>query len=176
MSPRPGPHEDPADDPRGPSLEDVLDALEAEVGRFTERFADALEQVHEASASGPDGGTPFGFRVDIGPDGDAQVEAVGPDAGPAAGSAREPPTDVVCGRGIVAVTAQMPEAEKGDVDVRVLHDRVEVRTDGDPGYVADVDLPTEVEPETAQATFRNGVLDVRMDPTRDPPGHQVAVR
>ncbi len=81
-----------------------------------------------------------------------------------------PVAEVTVSPGSVFVTAELPGAPKDaldiqatDVALRVVAPRV-----GAPDYRLEIDLPVRVDPASAQATYRNGILDVtlkRINPT-----------
>ncbi len=82
----------------------------------------------------------------------------------------EPPSDttpvaeVSLSPSSVYVTVELPGAPKDALDIeatatslRVLAPRL-----GAPKYRLDVDLPAPVDPKSAKATYRNGILDVTL--------------
>jgi HSP20 family protein len=146
-------------------------------------------------ASSPQRDQPFvyGFSMRIGKDGVPQLTPFGsaspgftPPGAPQqveAGDAaiddlvREPLSDVIESENEVSVTVELPGAEKGDVSLKVAERSVTVRVDkGARRYHKQVKLPAKVKPESAKATFKNGILDVtlqRASPAE--PGHDVAI-
>lgn len=58
----------------------------------------------------------------------------------------------------------MPGVDKEKIKVRALDDRhlVIEASNHDRRYRKEIELPTEVDIDTAKATFRNGVLEIRI--------------
>lgn len=125
----------------------------------------------------------YGFSMRVGPDGKPQFQQFGnarPGVPTPAGveGAREPLTDVLEGEKEIAVTVEIPGAAKEDVSLHVADERVTIRVEGPRKYYKEIALPARVIPKTANATFKNGVLDItiqRESPPKDP-GYKVDVR
>ncbi len=179
---------DPWDDTNREGDEDpfrrFFEEFEAEFSSMRKMFDDVFRQMHEAQNQ--PGNDPFvmGWTVRMGPDGRPQVEPFGNTQdvtvdSPSEGGGREPLTDVMAGTEEVAITVELPGVEKEDIKLRVKDDTVHIRVAGDRRrYRKDIDLPCDVEPETAEATYKNGVLDVtvqRTEPDTED-GHTVEVR
>ncbi len=90
---------------------------------------------------------------------------------------RAPPVDVVDEGDKIRVVAEIPGVDKEDLDVRVFEDSVVIRAERkhekerkDKGYYLKersyssyyrtIALPSPVIPEKAEATYRNGVLEL----------------
>ncbi len=90
---------------------------------------------------------------------------------------RAPPVDVVDEGDKIRVVAEIPGVDKDDLDVRVFEDSVVIRAERknekerkDKGYYLKersyssyyrtIALPAPVIPEEAEATYRNGVLEL----------------
>lgn len=168
----------------GDPFERFFEDFEAEFARMREMFDDVFRQMREAQAQ--PGQDPFvmGWTVRMGPDGRPQVEPFGntrsvqvgtdPNAG-----GREPLTDVIGSEEEVAITVELPGVEKDHIKLRVKEDTVHLRVEGDQRrYRKDITLPGPVQPETAEATYKNGVLDVTIQRTEPDAtgGHAVEVR
>lgn len=72
----------------------------------------------------------------------------------------------------VYVTVEILGASKDTIDILATDRHLEVRaprSQGAPFYL-DIDLPERVRPETARATYWNGVLDVTLDRPRSAGG------
>ena len=61
----------------------------------------------------------------------------------------------------VAVTVEFPRVGKEDIDLYLTEDTLEITVDIDAlKYYKMIDLPCNVDVDTGEATYRNGVLDV----------------
>ena len=140
-------------------------------------------------AQSPRRGEPFvyGFTMRVDKHGQPQITPFGTAAGnvptlqpgafPTQGDeeAREPLTDVVESDKEVSVTIELPGVEKQDVNLHVAEQSVTVRVEKGRRYQKQVHLPARVRPETAKATFKNGILDVTVQRKEERPGHRVAI-
>ena len=113
-------------------------------------------------------GRPFvyGFSMKTGPDGKPVIREFGnvkPGQKPVVSDAREPLVDVIEGDKDIMVIAELPGVEKRDIDLEVVDDSLEIRVDTpQKRYYKSVRLPVEVVGDTADATYNNGVLEVRL--------------
>lgn len=99
------------------------------------------------------------------------------------GLGRGPSVDVFQSGNDLVVTAEVPGIDPADLDVRVSEDSITIRgstrreeeQQRDGVYYAErrygnfyrsIPLPVEVQPDKARATYRNGILEVRV-PTVD---------
>ncbi|HHF56110.1 MAG TPA: Hsp20/alpha crystallin family protein, partial [Thermoplasmatales archaeon] len=63
----------------------------------------------------------------------------------------------------ISVTAEVPGVKKEDIDLEVTENTLRIKVDTkDRKYYKEVELPAEVDPKTAKATYQNGVLDVEL--------------
>lgn len=82
----------------------------------------------------------------------------------------------------VIATAEIPGIEKKDIKIELTEDRLEVSAETkheekkeDEGYVyrerhtgsyyRSISLPSPIDPDNAKATFKNGVLEIKMQKT-----------
>jgi HSP20 family protein len=76
---------------------------------------------------------------------------------------RKPLIDVFDTDDTIQIVAEMPGIEKSDVDLRVEGRHLEIHAArGDRRYHETVELPTEVDENSAKATYKNGVLEVTL--------------
>jgi HSP20 family protein len=108
----------------------------------------------------------YGYQVNIGPDGKPHVKEfgnVGPRDGHRQLSVREPLIDVSVDEkeGNVKVIAEMPGADKTSIKVNATEEHVTITANnsGKP-YSAEVPLSVHVDPNTADASYTNGILQV----------------
>lgn len=125
----------------------------------------------------------YGYSMTIGPDGIPKVQEFGnvhtPRFGrgggskgwfPELSSEREPLVEVSDTGKEVKVTVEMPGIEKKDIKVNASEDQVEITADStstNKKYRKFVDLPTDVNTETAKCTFTNGILEITFDKRTD---------
>jgi len=111
----------------------------------------------------------YGFRITIGPDGKPIIEEFGNvkrvRGKPKISEEREPLVDVFENDDEIIVVAEIPGVEKENIKVEVSDDkrRLIIRaSDEKRKYYKEVELPAEVDPESAKANYKNGVLEVRL--------------
>jgi HSP20 family protein len=76
---------------------------------------------------------------------------------------RRPLVDVFDSDGTVHVVAEMPGIEKQDVELSIDGRVLEIKASrGDRRYNEAVELPADVEENSARATYKNGVLEVTL--------------
>jgi len=95
---------------------------------------------------------------------------------------RRPFIDLVETDKEVVATAEMPGLEKGDININLTKDKLEISAETkheeekkEKGYIYKerrsgsyyraISLPSPVDPNTAKATYNNGVLEVKMPKT-----------
>ncbi len=108
----------------------------------------------------------YGYQVNIGPDGKPHVKEFGNfklHGGQAQLGVREPLVDVSVDEkeGTVKVIVEMPGADKDSIKVNATEEHVEITANnsGKP-YNAEVPLSVKVDPNTADASYTNGILQV----------------
>ncbi len=74
---------------------------------------------------------------------------------------REPLVDVIEEEDQVRIIAELPGVDKKDIDLSATEDsvRIDARSE-DRHYFKELSLSQEVDPETAKARFKNGILEV----------------
>ena len=95
---------------------------------------------------------------------------------------REPYIDLMESDKEIIATAEMPGLEKQDIKINVTDDRLEISAETkqeekkeEKGYVyrerrtgsyyRSVSLPSPVDPDSSKASYKNGVLEIRMPKT-----------
>jgi len=163
-----------------PDLERMVDEMEKEMADFFKEIEselpDDLAQEHKL----PDGSVkkeygPFvyGYSVKIGPDGKPVVRefgnmkpnmAVGEDKKPLSlQEAREPLVDVIQEQEQVKVIAELPGVEKEDIQLFVTERALTIDvTSPDHRYHKELELPFEVDENSASSSYKNGVLETVM--------------
>ena len=95
---------------------------------------------------------------------------------------RMPYVDVIETDKEVVATAEMPGLEKQDIKINLTEDRLEISAEAKSeeerkekgytyrerrygGYFRSISLPAPVDPNNSKATYKNGVLEIRMPKT-----------
>ena len=130
---------------------------------FDDIFEEMFEQMNEMMKNmGAQGGF-GGFRMTRGPGEEPNFESFG-DANPfGEGGFEDTGThvDVLDEGDEVRVVADLPGVDKDEIHVAVSGDKLKIRASGDErGYDERVSLPAEVDDETGEATYNNGVLEI----------------
>lgn len=117
-------------------------------------------------------GQPFvyGFSLKTGPDGKPVFEEFGNvrPQGPAStkpviSEAREPLVDVMGKGEEIIVIAELPGVRKEDIDLEAAGKSLEIKVDTpDKKFYKRVELPCDVLEDATDATYNNGVLEVKL--------------
>jgi HSP20 family protein len=138
----------------------------------------------------PEGGTikefgPFvyGYSMTIGPDGKPIIREFGnvkpslTKGGLEVKEEREPLVDTMVNEKTVKVIAELPGVDKSDIKLNATEKSLTISVDTEKRkYYKELELPVEVNPESAKASYKNGVLEVTLDrikPKR--PGKEVKI-
>lgn len=77
---------------------------------------------------------------------------------------RRPLVDVLDSEKQIHVVAEMPGVEKEDIGLDCTETTLEIRAShGDRKYAEHIELPGKVNPRSARATYKNGVLEIVFD-------------
>lgn len=79
---------------------------------------------------------------------------------PFPGGEREPLTDVIDQNDAYEVVAELPGVDKTDLRLHATDGTLEIKTEGGTKFFKVVTFDVPVKPETAKATYKNGVLSV----------------
>jgi len=109
----------------------------------------------------------------VGPDGKPHIEEFGNIPGKRIGTEevsmeREPLTDVIEGDKEISVIAELPGVEKKDINLSATEETLEIKVDTpERKYSKEVRLPAKVKAEITKASFKNGVLEVKLKRAKD---------
>ncbi len=73
---------------------------------------------------------------------------------------KDPLIDIFESEELVHVLAEFSEVEKENLLLHATAQNLEIRVLGSPEYLEDVELPVRVDPKSAKASYKNGVLEV----------------
>jgi HSP20 family protein len=137
----------------------------------------------------------YGYSMTIGPDGKPHVQEFG-NVKPASGSSsrgltsvglrgrpeitaeREPLADVNVTDNEVKVVLEMPGVKREDIKVNAYDGAIEVvSNDPQRKYHKNIELPQEIDSETAKSTYNNGILEITFNKKKEtkPKGKEVKV-
>ncbi|MEM1628225.1 MAG: archaeal heat shock protein Hsp20 [Desulfurococcaceae archaeon] len=111
----------------------------------------------------------YGFSITIGPDGRPIIQEFGNikkiRGKPIISEEREPLVDVFETADEVTVIAEIPGVEKEKIDLKVSEDGKTLiinASNEKRKYFKEVELPARVDPSSATASYKNGVLEVKL--------------
>ncbi len=76
---------------------------------------------------------------------------------------REPLVDVMELKDAYEVIVELPGVEKGEIKLDATDDSLEIKTTGERKFYKKVDFDKEINPDSAKATYKNGVLSVKVE-------------
>ena len=152
-------------------FDDMFEEFEELIRRFEDEFDDMekeFEELIKNEGKRPEAPYFYGVRIYVGPDGVPHVEQFGNIRKGGKGKVvlseeTEPMVDVMEHGDEVLIVADMPGVEKDQIKINATEDRLYIKAEGDKRkYYKEVELPAKVDPSTAKASYRNGVLEVRL--------------
>ncbi|MGQ9513939.1 MAG: archaeal heat shock protein Hsp20 [Thermoproteota archaeon] len=173
-----------------------MDRIMEEVFREFRDFATDIPKELVREKRLPDGSTvremgPFvyGYSVTVGPDGKPIVREFGnikPGNRPSAfgprpimevKGKREPLTDVIEEEEVVRIITEVPGVEKSDIKLDCTEESLTISVDTEKRkYYKEVELPSAVDPKSAKATYKNGILEIVLNKTKKKTeGHRINI-
>ncbi len=160
----------------GEMLRDIEEMMDKELKEFTSRIPKDYvreRKLPNGSKVREFGPFVYGYSMTIGPDGKPVINEFGnvqPSIrGPTIKEEREPLVDVVSIDSEIKVVAELPGVDKQDIKLHVLDDMLTISVEQtERKYYKEVKLPTNVEPEGAKTSYKNGVLEVTLKKTKEP--------
>lgn len=132
----------------------ILDQMESEFEEVVRYMFDSKEL--------PTRSFVYGFALEPGPSGNPIIKTFG-DKGTQGEIYREPLCEQIVDpeRSELKLILELPGIEREDIDLNVLENSVSIEAArGDRKYRVDTQLKQPVEPSTASAKYRSGVLEV----------------
>ena len=132
----------------------------------------------------------YGYSMTIGPDGKPHVKEFGNvkagkniagqylDAKPQISAEREPLSDITTTEKEVKLVLEMPGIKKEDIKINAYDEAIEVIADNPQRkYHKTIDLPEDIDIETARSTYNNGILEVTFDKKKEqkPKGKEIKI-
>ncbi len=147
-------------------IERAFEEIEEMIDRMFQTFSRMPREAREVAVEGP---YFYGFSITIGPDGKPIIQEFGnvrPSRwGIERSDIRKPyvETHVDSKAGEVKLVAELPGVDKDSIKINATEDMVTIRAEqGDRKYHAEVKLPAKVNPTSAKASYRNGVLEITL--------------
>jgi HSP20 family protein len=137
-------------------IDDEFDDIRGRIDRI-------LGRIMENDTSFDNNPLIYGFSMKVGPDGKPRIQEFGNTTAPDKyqESRREPLTDVIEEDDRVRVVVELPGVEKEDILLDTTEDTLSVEVDTpNRRFSRKLDLSCCVDPESAKATYNNGVLEV----------------
>jgi HSP20 family protein len=133
-----------------------------------DRLMDAMMRKAIEMPKASEGPQPFvyGFSMSVGEDGKPVIREFGnvepSSRGPLLKEEREPLVDVMQEGGEVVVVTELPGVEKEQIKLESTDRALNISVDSAKRrYFKELELPHLVDPRSAKATYKNGVLEVR---------------
>ncbi|MFQ5874321.1 MAG: Hsp20/alpha crystallin family protein [Dehalococcoidia bacterium] len=153
-----------------------LDTIMGSVRELTDMAsrtaADATKMAgREGRMSGQLGTTGlFGFSIGHLSTGEPKVEPFGnirqTERGLVVDEVREPIIDLFEDAGHLLVVAELPGVAEQDISYKVEGDVLTISTSGDRKYTKEVSLPSSVDGTGIEATYNNGILQLKLEKER----------
>ncbi len=125
----------------------------------------------------------YGWTLNVGPDGVPRIRRFGnvEEATEGEEGWREPFVTSVFDddKNVIRVTAELPGVTKDNIDIQTFEDGIELEAVGeDRQYRATLPIDREIDPETAEARYNNGILEITVGLAEDEQatGHSVTVQ
>jgi HSP20 family protein len=152
---------------------DIFEQFDEHFRRMQHFMNRSIREAIEHGAIEGERGKPYiyGWSLRIGPDGKPQFHEFGnmPTRPGMSQDAREPLVDVVDRGDSVTVTAEMPGVDKEHIDLEVQNTALVISVESDSRrYYKEIELPAEVDFDSARASYKNGILDIEFDKRENP--------
>jgi HSP20 family protein len=149
--------------------DEFMDALEEEFESIASTFEEIRKRILKDAVGTDENPFVYGFSMRIGPDGKPNIEEFGNIPGILSGETtmpgeREPLTDVIEGDKEISVIVELPGVEKDAIDLKTTESSLEINVNTSKRtYHKKLSFPAKVKPETSKASYKNGVLEVRVE-------------
>jgi HSP20 family protein len=151
---------------KNPWFNDIYEELEKLGDLIDETVQKAFENSSEKTPVRRD--RIQGFSIKIGPDGKPRIHEFNSrqprQNEPEIGDEPEPLVDIIEERETLVVLAALPGVNKDDIGLRITENCLTVSIDAaDFEWYEELKLPTGVDPKSARASYKNGVLEVKVN-------------
>jgi HSP20 family protein len=145
-------------------MRDVLDEIARMMDDIESDLEEDLTQALESGRRIFNKPIVYGFSMNVGPDGLPSIRPFG-NVGQLDEGVRQPAHDQVFDEmaGELKALFEIPGADRETIDVKALEDRIQLTAGSEQRrYAADLPLRAKVVPESAQATYKDGILEIRL--------------
>jgi len=137
------------------------------VSKMTEEGKEEYSRTGEVDVLGGKAKAVYGLSIRMGLGGKPVIEQFGnikaTEEGTVVAEVREPLVDVLDEGDRVVVLAELPGVEEKDIHVEVKDDILELTAEArDRKYSKELLLPSEVETDTMESSYRNGILEIKL--------------
>ena len=88
---------------------------------------------------------------------------------------REPLVDVMSEKDKYKIFAELPWVEKDQVKLDVADDSVQIKTDDEKKFYKMIYLDSTIDPDSAKASYKNGILTLELDKKEKRKGKEVKI-
>jgi HSP20 family protein len=88
---------------------------------------------------------------------------------------REPLVDVMSEKEKYKVFVELPGVEKEKVKLDVAEDSVEIKTEDEKKFYKMIYLDSAVDPDSAKASYKNGILTLELDKKKERVGKEIKI-
>jgi len=137
------------------------------VSKMAKEGKEEYSRTGEAEVLGGKGKAVYGFSVKMGLGGKPVIEQFGniqaTDKGAVVAEVREPLVDVLDEGERLLVIAELPGVQAKDIQVKIKDDILELTAEsGDRKYSKEVLLPSPVNADTMEHSYKNGILEIKL--------------
>jgi HSP20 family protein len=150
---------------KGPWFSDIYEELE----KLGDLIDETVQKAFENSEKTPVRRNRIqGFSIKIGPDGKPRIHEFNSrqprQNEPEIGDDPEPLVDFIEEENKLVVLAALQGVKKDEIDLRITENCLTVSVDAaDFEWYNELKLPTKVDPKSARASYKNGVLEIKIN-------------
>lgn len=154
--------------------DELFGEFDAELDEMRTRMDNILEQFLQGDPSRQQNPLVYGFSMHVGPDKVPVIQEFGnimeAEEGGKPDLLREPLTDVIEEKERVRIIVELPGVEKQDIKLDALERSLDINVDNPPKrFNKHLDLPCDILPDSAKASYKNGVLEIVLDRQKPKP-------
>ncbi len=156
----------------------LFDDVDEIFRREMERVMNIINKILEESSETPGSPIVYGFRIVIGPDGVPRIQKFGnikPSREIIRTDVYEPTVDVYEKDDTIQVIVEIPGASKDSIRIKAKEDEIYLEAEGERKYAKRIKLPAKVDPKSAKAKFKNGILTIELKKIKKDEGVDVKV-